>query len=70
MDRAKDVPVVGHGGGGLADFAEVSGEFIYVTGAIEEGVIGVEMKVGKLCCHAPILGVCSARLSEDKWGRN
>jgi hypothetical protein len=33
----------------------VAGEFVYVTGAIEEGVIGVEMKVGKLCCHAPIL---------------
>jgi hypothetical protein len=35
--------MVGHGGGGLTDFAEVSGEFVYVTGAIEEGVIGVEM---------------------------
>jgi hypothetical protein len=33
----------------------VSGEFVYVTGAIEEGVIGVEMKVGKLCRHVSIL---------------
>jgi hypothetical protein len=33
----------------------VAGEFIYVAGAIEKGVIGVEMKVGELCCHAPIL---------------
>jgi hypothetical protein len=52
---AKDVAVVSHGSGGLTDFAEVAGEFIYVAGAIEEGVIGVEVKVGKLCCHAPIL---------------
>jgi hypothetical protein len=55
VDGAKDVAVVGHGGGGLADFAEVPGEFVYVTGAIQEGVIGVEMKMGKLCCHVPIL---------------
>jgi hypothetical protein len=33
----------------------VAGEFVYVAGAIEEGVVGVEMKVGELCCHAPIL---------------
>ena len=55
VDRAVDVAVVGHGGGGLTDFAEVSGEFVYVTGAIEEGVIGVKMKVGKLCRHVSIL---------------
>jgi hypothetical protein len=48
--------MIGHGGGGLADFAEMPGEFVYVTGAIEEGVVSVKMKVGELCCHAPILG--------------
>jgi hypothetical protein len=55
VDCAEDVAVIGHGGSGLADFAEVPGEFVYIAGAIEEGVIGVKMKVGKLCCHAPIL---------------
>ncbi len=43
VDGSVHVAVVGHGGGGLTDFAEVSGEFVYVTGAIEKGVIGVEM---------------------------
>jgi hypothetical protein len=70
VDCSEDVAVVGHGGGGLADFAEVAGEFVYVAGAIEKGVIGVEMKVGKLCCHAPILGVGTGAFAEDKWGRN
>jgi hypothetical protein len=45
----------------------VASEFIYVAGTIEEGVIGVEMKMGKLCCHAPILGVRHIAFSEDKW---
>jgi hypothetical protein len=35
--------VVGHRGGCLAQFAEMSGEFVYVTGAIEKGVISVKM---------------------------
>src|SRR5271163_1667476 len=47
VDCAVDVAVVGHGGGGLADFAEVPGEFVYVAGAVKEGVIGVEMKMGE-----------------------
>jgi hypothetical protein len=33
----------------------VGGEFVDVTGAVEKGVIGVKMEMGKLCCHAPIL---------------
>jgi hypothetical protein len=53
VDRAVDVAVVGHGGGGLADFAEVFGELVYVAGAVEEGVVGVEMKMGELCCARP-----------------
>ena len=61
VNGAVDVAVIGHGGSGLAEFAEVGGEFVYVAGSIEEGVIGVEMEVGELCCHAPILR-CSLRL--------
>jgi hypothetical protein len=68
VDRAVDVAMVSHGGSGLADFAEVSGEFVYVTGAIEEGVIGVKMKVGELCCHAPILGFGLIPPVEEKQG--
>ena|SRR5271170_1640541 len=60
VDCAKDIAVVGHGGGGLAEFAQVSGEFVYIAGAIKERVIGVEMKMGELCCHALILR-CSDR---------
>jgi hypothetical protein len=55
VDGAEDVAVVSHCGSGLADFAEVAGEFVHVAGAIEKGVIGVKVKMGKLCCHAPIL---------------
>ena len=57
VDRAVDVAVVGHGGGGLTDFGEVGGELVYVAGAIEEGVVGVEMEVRELacCCHASSL---------------
>ena len=55
VDGAVDVAMVGHGGGGLADFAEVAGEFVDIAGAIEERVIGVKMKVGELCCHTSML---------------
>ncbi len=66
VDCAVDVAMVGHGGGGLADFAEVAGEFVDVAGAIEERVIGVKMKVGELCCHT-FYGF-GKRPVEDKWG--
>ncbi len=55
VDCAKDVAMVGHGGGGLADFAEVAGEFVDIAGAVEERVVGVKMKVGELCCHLSML---------------
>jgi hypothetical protein len=33
----------------------VAGEFVYVAGTVEKGVISVKMKVGKLCCHLSML---------------
>ena len=48
VDRTVDVAVVGHGGRGLADLAEVSGELVDVTGAIKERVVRVEVQMGKL----------------------
>ena len=51
VDGAVDVAVVGHGGGGLADFFEVGGELVDIAGAVEEGVVGVEMEMGELCRH-------------------
>ena len=51
VDGSVDVAMVGHGGSGLADLAEVGGELVYVAGTVEKGVIGVKMKVGELCCH-------------------
>jgi len=47
-----DIAVVGHGGGGLADALEMGGQLVYVAGAIEKRVVGMEMKVGELCCHS------------------
>src|ERR1700761_4791823 len=42
-----DVAVVGDGHGFLPDVADVGYQFFYVTGAIEEGVVSVQMQVGK-----------------------
>ncbi len=51
VDGTEDIAMVGHGGGGLADVFEVRGELVDVAGAVEQGVIGMKMEVGKLCCH-------------------
>ena len=51
VDRAVDVAVVGDGGRGLADLGEVLGELVDVAGAVEEGVVGVEMEVRELGGH-------------------
>jgi len=48
--------MVGHRRGGLANIAEVRREFVYIACAVEKGVIRVKVKMGKLCCHASILG--------------
>ncbi len=50
--------------------ADVGGELVDVAGAIEKRVIGVEMKMGKLCCHAVILWRLYGALREDKEGPN
>ncbi len=34
VDGSVDVAMVGHGGSGLADLAEVGGEFVYVAGTV------------------------------------
>ena len=51
VDRAIDIAMVGHGGGGLADLVQVGGQFVDIAGSVEERVISMEMEVGKLCCH-------------------
>jgi hypothetical protein len=48
MDRSVDVAVVRHGHGLLAEGGDAIDELLDVAGAIEEGVFGVEMKVGEL----------------------
>ncbi len=47
VDCAVDVAVVGDGYGFLADVVDVGYEFFDVAGAVEEGVVGVQMQVGK-----------------------
>ncbi len=48
MDRSVDVAVVGHGDGLLAERGDAIDELLDVAGTIEEGVFGVEVKVGEL----------------------
>jgi hypothetical protein len=47
VDRAVDVAVVGHGDGLLADGGDALDQLVHVAGAVEEGVIRVQMKVRK-----------------------
>jgi hypothetical protein len=61
VDGTKDVAVISHCGGSLAESAEVVGELIDVAGTVEEGVIGVKMKVGELCCHTSMLSPIGVR---------
>ncbi len=65
VDGAVDVAVVGDGGGGLADLGEVLGELVDVAGAVEEGVVGVEMEVRELCCHGGSLRLGAER--KTRW---
>jgi len=48
MDSSVDVAVVGHGNGFLSERGYAVDELGNVTGAVEEGVFGVEMEVGEL----------------------
>ena len=48
MHRAEDVAVIGHGDGGHAQFLDALAQLFYVTGAVEQGIVGVEMQVDEL----------------------
>ena len=48
MDRAKNVAMIGHGDRGHAQFFHALDEFLHVAGAVEHGVIGMEVQVNEL----------------------
>ena len=48
MHRAEDVAMVGHGYGGHAQLFHALDKLFHVTGAIEHGVIGMEVQVDEL----------------------
>ena len=48
VDSAEDVAVIGHGHSRHAEFLDALTEFFYVAGAIEQGVVGVEVEVDEL----------------------
>ncbi len=48
MHRAENVAVIGHGDGGHAEFVHALAELFDVTGAIEQGIIGVQVQVDEL----------------------
>src|ERR1700761_5147717 len=66
VHRAKDISMVGHRRRGLANFAQMPGKLIYVTCAIEKGIISMKMKVGKLCCHSSSLDPSTRRKTWSK----
>ena len=47
VHRAVDIAVVGHGDGLLAEGGDAIDELVDIAGAVEEGVFGVQMEVGK-----------------------
>ena len=47
MHRAVDVAVVGDGHGFLADAVDVRHQLFHIAGAIQQRVVGVQMKMGK-----------------------
>jgi hypothetical protein len=48
VDRAENISVVGHGHGWHSQFLYAMAEFFDVAGAVEQGVVGVEMQVDEL----------------------
>ncbi len=48
MDRAEDIAVVGHGDRGHAQLFHALDELFHVAGAVEHGVVGMEMQVNEL----------------------
>ena len=55
VHRAIDVAVIGHGDGGLAQRVDVLHQLVDIAGAVQQGVIGVQVQVGKLGSHASSL---------------
>jgi hypothetical protein len=61
VDRAEDVSVVGHGHGGHAHFLDAVAELFYVAGAVEHGVVGMQVEMDELGhrgigdCQLPIV---------------
>jgi hypothetical protein len=48
VHRAKNITVVGHGHGGHAHFLYPLAELFDITGAVEQGVVGVQVQVNEL----------------------
>ena len=48
VHRAKNIAMVGHGHGGHAHFFDTLAELFDITGAVEQGVVGVQVQVNKL----------------------
>jgi hypothetical protein len=48
VNRAKDVAVIGHGNSGHAQLFHALDKFFHVAGAVQHGVVGVEMQVNEL----------------------
>jgi hypothetical protein len=78
MHGAVNIAVVGNGDGLLSDAGDVLDELFNVAGAVQKGVIGVEMKMGEFrhgCCFY-FRSRCregpggSQRRNEEKAGRN
>ena len=51
LDCAKDVAVIGHGHGGHAEFLDALDEFLDIAGAVEHGVIGMQVQMDELFRH-------------------
>ena len=48
MDCAKNVAMVGHGHGGHAQLLHALAEFFDITGAVEQGIVSMQMQVDEL----------------------
>ena len=48
VHRAEDIAVVGHGDRGHTQFLHPLAEFLHVAGAVEHGIVGMEMKMNEL----------------------
>ena len=53
VDRAEDVAVVGHGDRGHAQLFHALDKLFHVAGAVEHGVVGMEMQVNELGHGSP-----------------